>query len=300
MQPIRKATQFHAYTRGCQNSPRKTLTLTTPWTDPYGLRQQTIELRRALRSDQYDPIARISWPEPRSTRSCNVLTVDMEHALVYPFNGDEYVGNVPLGQLAGKSIFRCKNGNVYEGEYEGNRMHGVGVQTWANGDVYRGQCSGGQKDGPGVYVWADGAVYRGQWKGNKRDGVGVHKFASGAVYRGQYKADELSGHGVYMWANGAIYLGEWRGDKRQGRGAHTFASGKQAFGRYEDDQEVSSVPFDAANREHAAVLRAANEAEARWPASVLRIGSSSSSSLCAFAGAGQRRPASGRRGSGAH
>jgi hypothetical protein len=142
----------------------------------------------------------------------------MDHTLVRPATGDEYVGHVPVGQLTGTGTFRCaKNGAVYTGEYEGNRFHGIGEITGANGEVYRGQYKGGLKEGDGVYT-----------------------FASGDVYRGQFK-----------------------GDKREGDGVYTFADGRRTFGRYKGGKEVSSVPFDAANPAHAAVLRAANEAEAR-------------------------------------
>ena len=58
----------------------------------------------------------------------------MEHTLVYPANGDEYVGLVPVGQLTGTGTFRCaKNGAVYTGEYEGNRFHGIGELTLPTG-----------------------------------------------------------------------------------------------------------------------------------------------------------------------
>ena len=49
----------------------------------------------------------------------------------------------------------------------------------------------------------------------------------------------------------------------EGDGVYTFAHGRRTFNRYKGGEEVSSVPFDAANPAHAAVLRAANEAEAR-------------------------------------
>ncbi len=89
----------------------------------------------------------------------------MEHTLVYPASGDEYVGHVPVGQLTGTGTFRCaKNGAVYTGEYEGNRFHGIGELTWADGNVYRGQWKGGLIEGDGVRTWADGDVYRGQFK----------------------------------------------------------------------------------------------------------------------------------------
>jgi hypothetical protein len=48
----------------------------------------------------------------------------------------------------------------------------------------------------------------------------------------------------------------------EGDGVFTFATGRQTFGRREGGQKVSSVPFDATNPAHAAVLHAANEAEA--------------------------------------
>ena len=119
----------------------------------------------------------------------------MEHTLVSPTSGNEYVGHVPVGQLTGTGTFRCaKNGAVYTGEYEGSRFHGIGELTFASGDVYRGQ----------------------------------------------YKGDVSEGEAVY-----------------------TFADGRRTFGPYKGGEEVSSVPFDAANPAHAAVLRAANAAEAR-------------------------------------
>jgi hypothetical protein len=167
----------------------------------------------------------------------------MEHTLVDPEsdNQDEYVGHVPSGQLTGTGIFRCaKNGAVYRGEYEGNRFHGIGELTWSDEDVYRGQFKGGLKEGSGVFTWADGDVHTGQWKGGVREGVGVFTFADGRVYRGQFKGDKMEGDAVY-----------------------TFADGRQTFDRWEGGEEVLSMPFEAANPAHAAVLRAANEAEAR-------------------------------------
>jgi hypothetical protein len=165
----------------------------------------------------------------------------MEHTLVDPTSDNEYVGHVPVGQLTGTGTFRCaKNGAVYTGEYEGNRFHGIGEITFAGGNVYRGQWKENKMEGDGVYTWADGNAYRGQWKGDKMEGDGVFTWASGNVYRGQFKGDKMEGAGVNTWANG-----------------------RRTFDKYKRDKEVSSVPFDAANPAHAAVLRAANEAEAR-------------------------------------
>ena len=142
----------------------------------------------------------------------------MEHTLVSPASGNEYVGHVPVGQLTGTGTFRCaKNGAVYTGEYEGNRFHGIGELTWASGEVYRGQ-----------------------WKRCLREGDGVN-----------------------TWANGAVYCGQWKGGQREGEAVFTFADGRRICGQFKGDKQVSSVPFDAADPAHAAVLRAANEAEAR-------------------------------------
>ena len=117
--------------------------------------------------------------------------------------------------------------------------------------------------GEGVYTFADGAVYRGQYKGDKKEGDGVYTFTSDDVYRGQWKGDKREGDGVYTFANGDVYRGQYQGDKKEGDGVYTFASGRRTFDKYKGGKEVSSVPFDATNPAHAAVLRAANEAEAR-------------------------------------
>jgi hypothetical protein len=275
----------------------------------------------------------------------------MEHTLVNPANGNEYVGHVPVGKLTGTGTFRCaKNGVVYTGEYEGNRFHGIGELTWANGDVYRGQFKGGLREGDGVstwangvhngnvyrgqfkgdlmegdgeFTWANGNVYRGQWKGDKREGEGVFTLADGSVYRGQWKGDKMEGEGVYTFANGHVYSGQFKGDVGEGDGVFTWASGaiyrgqfkgyekegdgvytsadgkvyrgqfkggypencvvtyvsegffsagkkKTKVGRYEGDMEVSSVPFDAADPVHAALLGAATAAEARRRAASAR------------------------------
>ena len=95
------------------------------------------------------------------------------------------------------------------------------------------------------------------------EGDGVFTFADGNVYRGQLKGDKLEGDGVFTAANGDVYRGQWKGDEREGDGVFTFASGRRTFDKCKGGKEVSSVPFDAANPAHAAVLRAANEAEAR-------------------------------------
>ena len=116
----------------------------------------------------------------------------MEHTLVRPANGDEYVGHVPVGQLTGTGTFRCaKDGAVYTGEYEGNRFHGIGELTSADGNVYLGQFKGGNREGDGVYTWANGNVYRGQFKGDKREGDGVLTRANGRLTFGEWKEDTM-------------------------------------------------------------------------------------------------------------
>jgi hypothetical protein len=174
------------------------------------------------------------------------------------------VGHVPVGQLTGTGTFRCaKDGAVYTGEYEGNRFHGIGELTWADGDVYRGHFKGGLKEGGGMYTYASGDVYRGQWKENKMEGDGVYKWANGDVYRGQWKGGEKEGDGVFRWADGDVYRGQFKGGKKEGDGVFMFTDGRRTFDKCKGGEEVSSVPFDAANAAHAAVLRAANKAEAR-------------------------------------
>jgi hypothetical protein len=223
----------------------------------------------------------------------------MEHTLVSPATGDEYVGHVPVGQLTGTGTFRCaKNGAVYTGEYEGNRFHGIGVLTGADGNGYRGQFEDGKMEGAGVLTLANGNVYHGQFKGGETEGDGVLVLANGNVYRGQFKRGEKAGDGVLVFANGNVYRGQWKGGKEEGDGVLTWAdgnvyrgqwkggkmegegytwqaglvfgilavlvdSGREAFGRWIGGKKISSVPFDAAIPAHAAVLCAANEAEAR-------------------------------------
>ena len=163
----------------------------------------------------------------------------MHHTLVY--GGHIYAGH---REFAATGIFRCKNRDSYAGEYEGDRMHGIGVHAWAvgahQGDVYRGQWEWGQMEGHGVYEWARGAVYGGQHKAGKMEGLGVCHYTSRNVYHGLWKEGKRDGHAVY-----------------------TRASGKRTFDHWEGDKELSSVPFNEANSEHAAVLREANDAEAR-------------------------------------
>ncbi len=114
-----------------------------------------------------------------------------------------------------------------------------------------------------MYTFANGNVYRGQYKGGKREGDGVFTWADGNVYRGQWKGDKIEGDGVHTWANGNVYRGQWQGGLREGDGVFTIASGRRTFGQCKGGKQVSSVPFDTANPAHAALLRAANEAEAR-------------------------------------
>jgi hypothetical protein len=190
----------------------------------------------------------------------------MQHSLIHPTSGQEYVGCVPLGQLAGTGTFRGKDGSVYEGKYEAKRMHGAGVFEQADGVVYRGQYRVGQKEGHGVTTYPSGNVHRGQYKGGQREGYCVYTYAKGKeTYRGQFKGNvgKREGYGVITtYPSGNVYRGQWKKDKKEGHGVDT-SNGEQTFGWYEGGKKVSSVPFDAANPEHAAVLRAANEAEAR-------------------------------------
>ncbi len=74
----------------------------------------------------------------------------------------------------------------------------------------------------------------------------------------------------------------------EGDGVYTFADGRRTFNKYKGDEEVSSVPFDAADPAHAAVLRAANEAEARHLSALHRHRAQSARFMCG-AGAGERR-----------
>ena len=69
--------------------------------------------------------------------------------------------------------------------------------------------------------------------------------------------------------------------------------GRRTFGQWEGGEEVSSVPFDAANPAHAAVLRAANEAEARRVGTLHPRRQRSAHSMCG-AGSGERRGSMGR------
>jgi hypothetical protein len=64
-----------------------------------------------------------------------------------------------------------------------------------------------------------------------------------SVHRGQYKGNQPTMHGVSTFTDGGVYFGQPNGGYRR----------------------MSSVQhrFDAANPKHAAVLREANEAEAR-------------------------------------
>jgi hypothetical protein len=95
------------------------------------------------------------------------------------------------------------------------------------------------------------------------EGDGAYTEADGRSYRGQWKGDQMEGDAVHTWASGSVYRGQWKGGLKDGDGVVTFADGRRICGRWVGDKEVSSVPFDAANPAHAAVLRAANEAEAR-------------------------------------
>jgi hypothetical protein len=222
----------------------------------------------------------------------------MEHTLVSPTSGNEYVGHVPVGQLTGTGAFRCaKNGAVYTGEYEGKRFHGIGELTLADGRVYRGQFKAGTQEGEGVFTAADGRIYRGQFMAGNFEGDGAYTEADGRSYRGQWKGDQMEGDGVFTHANGDVYRGQrGQGGKEEGDGVFTGADGnvyhgqlkggklegdgvctwgggvrgflailygRQTFERYKGGNRVSRVPFDAANPTHAAVLRAAYAAEAR-------------------------------------
>ena len=131
-------------------------------------------------------------------------------------------------------------------------MEGAGVLTLANGNVYHGQFKGGETEGDGVLVLANGNVYRGQFKGGLKAGDGVLTFADGNVYRGQWKGGKMEGEG-YTWQAGLVF----------GILAVLVDSGREAFGRWIRGKKISSVPFDASIPAHAAVLCAANEAEAR-------------------------------------
>ena len=96
---------------------------------------------------------------------------------------------------------------------------------------------------------------------------------------------------MLTFASGDVYRGQWKGGLKEGDGVVTFADGRRICGRWVGDKEVSSVPFDAANPAHAAVLRAANEAEAR------RVGAHRrrtrpAHSMCG-AGSGERRRSAG-------
>ena len=76
---------------------------------------------------------------------------------------------------------------------------------------------------------------------------------------------------MYTFASGDIFRGQYKGGKREGDGVYTFADGRQTFDQYKGGKEVSSVPFDAANPAHAAVLCAANAAEARRVGALHRL-----------------------------
>ncbi len=110
-----------------------------------------------------------------------------------------------------------------------------------NGDEYVGHVPVGHLTGTGIFHCKNGAVYSGQYEGNRMHGVGAQQWTDGDVYRGEFKRGRKDGIGV----------------------SHTFASGNRSFDRWESGQKISSVPFDAANPEHAAVLREARAAEAR-------------------------------------
>jgi hypothetical protein len=117
---------------------------------------------------------------------------------------------------------------------------------------------------------ATGYEYVGHVPVGQLTGTGTFRCAKdGAVYTGEYEGNRFHGIGEITGANGGVYRGQWKGGLMEGDGVYTFADGRRTFGRWEGGKEASSVPFDAANPAHAAVLRAANEAEARRPCNVI-------------------------------
>jgi hypothetical protein len=103
-------------------------------------------------------------------------------------------------------------------------------------------------------------------------GTGTFRCAeNGAVYTGEYEGNRFHGIGEMTYANGQVYRGQWKGGKREGDGTLTYVSTgfftagmkKTKVGRWMGDKEILSVPFDAANPAHAALLGAATAAEAR-------------------------------------
>ena len=232
----------------------------------------------------------------------------MQHALDY--RGRKYFGRIPADRHAGRGIFRSQDGDFYDGEYARDCMHGFSVHTLANGDVYCGEYKGGEKEGHGTYTGSDKGHYCGQWKGDKRDGYGAQTFADKDVYWGQWKEDKRDGYGVLRARNGGIYCGQWKGDEKEGhaihrwtdksiycgqykggqreRGVNALASGERTFDLRQGGRNVS-VPFDAVNPEHAAMLREANDAEARRDVSVLLHRLERSAHFASSAGASKSR-----------
>ena len=166
-------------------------------------------------------------------------------------------------------------------------MHGFGLHTLANGDVYCGEYKGGEKEGHGTYTDSDKGHYCGQFKGDQRDGYGVLCARNGGIYCGQWKGDEKEGHAVYHGTDNSIYCGQYKGGQRE-RGVNALASGERTFDLRQGGRNVS-VPFDAVNPEHAAMLREANDAEARRDVSVLLHRLERSAHFASAAGASKSR-----------
>jgi hypothetical protein len=189
----------------------------------------------------------------------------MEHRLVNPISGNEYVGHIPpVGHIGGAGIFRCEKNGVVSGA-----------------GIFR--CE------------KNGAVYSGEYQGNHQHGVGVTKLTHGLakhVYRGEYKRGSYEGHGVYTFLDGETYRGQFKGDQPEGQGVYTYANHVRTFCWYVSGKKERSVPFDAANPNHIAVLRKANEAEARHIGASLRP--TRSPHFVCDAGTGERRPTGGR------
>jgi hypothetical protein len=149
------------------------------------------------------------------------------------------------------AIFQCKTGDWYAGEYKGNRMRaGFGVHQAVLPFGTPGAFSSG---------------YRGAFSGNQREGHGVEHFANGGRYHGQWSQGRKEGSGVFTYPSGERIFGRWeRGTKVSSPLPLRAAAYCMPRGMvYVRGTKVSSVLFDAVNAEHAAVLRNADEAEAR-------------------------------------
>ena len=132
------------------------------------------------------------------------------------------------------------------------------------GDKYEGMVPVGQDIGAGTFVCGSNK-YSGEYKHAEFEGVGMLEFCDGDKYFGEYRGGMKDGIGAFLTASGDAYFGEFRRGFKEGMGVIQAATGERELTSWVGGKQTSSMPFDEANTEHAALLHGAIEAKARAP-----------------------------------